>query len=126
LTLTPTKVLLTHTLLLPDVLFETGKKDLHSSSFALLDSFCRHIQGKIVDSLVIEGHTDNSGSTALNERLSVDRAVSVKNYVQQCLSAAKMPIITRGWGSRKPIADNKIPLGRQQNRRVEMVFYIRE
>jgi outer membrane protein OmpA-like peptidoglycan-associated protein len=126
LILTPNKVLVTDTILLPDVLFATGKKDLQASSFIILDSFCRKMKDKVIDSLVIEGHTDSTGSAALNEQLSVDRAIAVKTYLQQCAYLSKTTIITRGWGRRRPVADNKTPQGRQENRRVEMLFYIRE
>jgi outer membrane protein OmpA-like peptidoglycan-associated protein len=126
LRLTPNKVLSTDTILLPDVLFATGKKELQPSSYIVLDSFCRKMNGKIIDSLVIEGHTDSTGSVAFNEQLSVDRALSVRNYLQQCAYLAKTTVITRGWGWRKPVAGNKTPQGRQENRRVEMLFYIRE
>src|SRR5690242_5245394 len=54
-----TRMIIADTLLLPDVLFATGKKDLNPASHPFLDSFCRQMNGRIIDSVVIEGHTDN-------------------------------------------------------------------
>jgi outer membrane protein OmpA-like peptidoglycan-associated protein len=124
--LSPNTITVVDTLVFPDVLFATGKKDLQLSSYALLDSFCRQMKGRVVDSLVIEGHTDNTGNVAGNEQLSRDRAASVENYLRNCGYLTRVVIVVRGKGSLEPVADNRTPTGRQQNRRVEMRFYIRE
>lgn len=124
--LSPNTIVIVDTLVFPDVLFATGKKDLHPSSYARLDSFCRQMQGKTIDSLVIEGHTDNIGTRAGNEQLSRDRAASVEAYLRNCGHLARVTMITRGKASLEPVADNRTPAGRQQNRRVEMLFYIME
>ncbi|MEO8406642.1 MAG: OmpA family protein [Chitinophagaceae bacterium] len=126
LTLSPTTVVVADTLLLPDVLFASGKKDLRKESLPLLDSFCRSMQGKIIDSLVIEGHADNTGSIALNERLSIERAQSVADQLLSCQPLANKSIIMRGWGSRLPVAPNDTPANRQRNRRVVLMVYFRE
>jgi outer membrane protein OmpA-like peptidoglycan-associated protein len=123
---TPTVYLKADTLLLPDLLFATGKKDLKQASLAVLDSFCARMAGKTIDSLVIEGHTDNTGSDQLNEELAIGRAGSAANYLALCRAFYKIPVITRGWGSRKPLAGNETPQGRQQNRRVELQVYFLE
>jgi outer membrane protein OmpA-like peptidoglycan-associated protein len=112
------------TLVLPDILFATGKADLQPESHALLDSFCRHIMSKQVDSIVVEGHTDSAGTYQLNERLSLSRANAVMNYIH---SKTNIPgIITRGWAFLKPAATNSTPEGRKKNRRVEVFLYVRE
>jgi outer membrane protein OmpA-like peptidoglycan-associated protein len=123
---TPTAYLKADTLLLPDLLFATGKKEMKQASLAILDSFCARMAGKTIDSLVIEGHTDNTGSVQINEDLAVGRAGSAANYLALCRSFFKMPVIVRGWGSRKPLAPNDTPQGRQQNRRVELLVYFLE
>jgi len=76
--------------------------------------------------LVIEGHTDNTGTKVHNEKLSQDRALAVADYVGQKLISGSQLIITRGWGSKKPVADNRTIAGRQLNRRVEVFIYIRQ
>jgi outer membrane protein OmpA-like peptidoglycan-associated protein len=124
--LQPTSIIMADTLLLPDVLFATGKKDLQPASYPLLDSFCRQLTGRKIDSVVIEGHTDNTGTIAMNEQLSEGRASAAANYLSQCAAFSNLPIITRPWGSRNPVTDNSTPANRQRNRRVEIFVYFRE
>lgn len=72
--------------------------------------------------LVIHGHTDNTGSDAVNNPLSQNRASSVKNYLaSQGISASR--ITAKGYGSTSPVADNSTASGREQNRRVEITVY---
>ena len=69
----------------------------------------------------ITGYTDSTGSAALNNSLSLQRANAVANYLRlQGVSADR--IVTEGAGSRNPIASNATPAGREQNRRVEIVL----
>jgi outer membrane protein OmpA-like peptidoglycan-associated protein len=114
------------TLILHDVLFATDKSELSRKSFRLLDSLCNSLLGKQIDSLVIEGHTDSTGSVSHNEKLSKERAMSVANYIGGKLLLRQQLITTRGWGSQKPVADNRTTDGRQLNRRVEIFIYIRQ
>lgn len=124
--LQPTTTIISDTLLLPDVLFATGKKELNPSSHPVLDSFCRQMLGRIIDSVVVEGHTDNTGTVAINEQLSSGRASSAASYLSRCPYFANLTIITRAWGSRKPVTDNSTPANRQRNRRVELFVYFKE
>ena len=73
-------------------------------------------------SLKLAGHTDNTGSAALNMRLSKERAEAIKAYlVSQGANASR--IEATGYGMNQPIASNKTAAGRQQNRRVEFTLY---
>jgi outer membrane protein OmpA-like peptidoglycan-associated protein len=64
------------------------------------------------------GHTDNQGNKAKNKQLSADRAEAVKNFlVEKGISESR--ITTSGMGDSKPVASNKTPEGRAQNRRIE-------
>ncbi|TAF94305.1 MAG: OmpA family protein, partial [Bacteroidetes bacterium] len=71
--------------------------------------------------LDIEGHTDNTGSKALNQRLSQQRAETVKRYLTELGVDAKR-MTAKGFGDAQPIADNASAEGRQQNRRVVLTL----
>jgi outer membrane protein OmpA-like peptidoglycan-associated protein len=114
------------TFVLPDVLFAMSKKDLRPESKTILDSFCRGLAGKKIDSLIIEGHTDNTGSETFNQKLSNERAESAAQYLQACSPLFRVPVAIRGWGSQDPIAPNDTPQDRQRNRRVQLKVYLRE
>jgi outer membrane protein OmpA-like peptidoglycan-associated protein len=122
----PTIISVIDTLVVPDVLFASGKADLQKQSYSMLDDFCKKLSGKKIDSIVVEGHTDNIGTLAMNEKLSLDRANAVQVAIRQRLTSLRSAIITRGWADRKPLADNSTAAGRQENRRVEMFVYTRE
>ena len=66
----------------------------------------------------IEGHTDSSGSEAYNEKLGLDRATAVRNYMHDQLGIALNRIEVISYGETKPIVDNKTREHRAQNRRV--------
>jgi outer membrane protein OmpA-like peptidoglycan-associated protein len=114
------------TLVLPDILFETGKAALQQGSFAVMDSICKGILGKQVDSLVVKGHTDNTGTTASNETLSANRAKTVADYMALRISRKPVPVFIYGLADRIPVASNNTPQGKQKNRRVEILVYLRE
>jgi len=101
--------------------FDLGKATIRSKSYASLN----RVAGLLINknfSLKLAGHTDNTGSDALNMRLSKDRAESVKAYlVSQGANASRIEAI--GYGESQPIATNKTAAGRQQNRRVEFTLY---
>jgi outer membrane protein OmpA-like peptidoglycan-associated protein len=111
------------TLVLPDLLFQTGKAILEPSSYALLDSFAAKINAYVTDSVVIEGHTDSTGTPELNHKLSIARAAAVKDYLFSKTGYANM--VLRGESYFKPVADNREAEGRQKNRRVAVFLYIR-
>lgn len=111
------------TLVIPDVLFATNSYALGEKAKTLLDAFVSKTKSYQVDSLVVEGHTDNQGSPSLNQTLSKNRAASVAAYLSPAFRNA---LFTRGWGSEKPVADNRLADGRQKNRRVEIYVYVRE
>lgn len=68
----------------------------------------------------VEGHTDSTGSDELNQKLSEERAMSVKSYLVES-GVSDGAIVSRGFGKTKPVASNDDSKGRQQNRRVEIV-----
>jgi len=101
--------------------FDLGKATIRSKSYATLNRVAELLIQKNF-SLKLAGHTDNTGSAALNMRLSKDRAESVKAYlVSQGANASR--IEATGYGMNQPIASNKTATGRQQNRRVEFTLF---
>lgn len=104
-----------------DILFDTGKFDLKPETRAALSKISGILSWTPGLNLEIEGHTDSTGSQAINERLSEQRAAAVLNYlVQEGFPAAN--ITGRGYASSRPVADNDSREGRQRNRRVELII----
>lgn len=101
--------------------FDLGKATIRAHSFPSLNKVAELLVNKNF-SLKLAGHTDNTGSAALNMRLSKDRAESIKSYlVSKGANASR--IEATGYGMNQPIATNKTAAGRQQNRRVEFTLY---
>ncbi len=69
--------------------------------------------------IVIEGHTDNVGKPAYNEKLSQRRAEAVMSYLVKESGIASDRLSARGYGQTRPVASNATKAGRQKNRRVE-------
>ncbi|EHQ28630.1 OmpA family protein [Mucilaginibacter paludis] len=101
--------------------FDLGKATIRAHSLPSLDKVAELLVNKNF-SLKLAGHTDNSGSAALNMRLSKERAEAIKTYlVSKGANASR--IEATGYGMNQPIASNKTAAGRQQNRRVEFTLY---
>ena len=103
-----------------DVLFDTGKYTLKPGAREKLAKVSGIILAHPGLKLQVEGHTDNVGSDEYNQRLSEQRADSVRDYlVSQGLSGEAISAI--GLGKTMPVTTNGTAVGRQQNRRVELV-----
>jgi OOP family OmpA-OmpF porin len=101
--------------------FDLGKATIRSTSYATLNKVAELLIAKNF-SLKLAGHTDNTGSMALNLRLSKERAEAIKAYlVSQGANASR--IEATGYGPNQPIASNKTAEGRQKNRRVEFSLF---
>ncbi|MBS1566465.1 MAG: OmpA family protein, partial [Bacteroidetes bacterium] len=112
------------TLVIPDILFATGKATLNPASHAVLDSFCTAIAAaRGLDSLVIGGHTDSVGSLQYNYRLSADRANAVEKYMRMLDKGGIPKVYVRYYAFLQPVAPNNTPEGRTRNRRVEILLY---
>ena len=98
--------------------FEFNKDVIKPSSYPFLDEVVSVLSEQPNWSLKLEGYTDNVGKEDYNLKLSKKRAEAVKKYIE---SKGIMPsrITAEGFGSSKPIADNKTEAGREKNRRVE-------
>jgi outer membrane protein OmpA-like peptidoglycan-associated protein len=102
-----------------DISFATGRSDISGSFAPILTHFATSLNQNPVTTVTIIGHTDSTGSDAINNPLSMDRANSTRNYLVGRGVAANR-IGTDGAGSRQPVADNSSAQGRAKNRRVEI------
>lgn len=102
-----------------DISFATGRSDISTTFAPILNQFATSLNQNPVTTVTIIGHTDSTGSDAINNPLSVDRANSTRNYLV-ARGVAGNRIATDGRGSREPIADNNTNEGRAKNRRVEI------
>lgn len=99
------------------VYFEINSAQLKDESYAKLDVLIEFLNSHPEVKIVVEGHTDNTGSAELNKRLSKQRVMSVKDYlVSKGIERERLRAI--GYGQDKPLYDNNTEEGRRQNRRV--------
>jgi outer membrane protein OmpA-like peptidoglycan-associated protein len=108
-------------LTLGDVLFDTGKARLKAGAYSTIDRLANALKEVPTRSVVIEGHTDSMGSEDYNQELSEQRAMSVQSALMQ-RGVQGSQISTAGKGEGLPVASNDTAGGRQQNRRVEVIF----
>ncbi|MCM0080519.1 OmpA family protein [Geomonas sp. Red32] len=99
--------------------FDTGKANIRPEFMDNLNKIGIAMQKFPKLHGVIEGHTDSVGSEQTNQRLSERRALSVKQYLVEKFGVEPARIQTEGFGSSRPVADNKTALGRAQNRRIQ-------
>ncbi len=103
---------------LNNIFFDTGKATLKKESKGELENLLKLMNDAPTLKLEISGHTDNTGSDAINKKLSEARAKAVVDYlVAHGISADRLTY--KGYGSSQPVASNKTKEGRQQNRRTE-------
>lgn len=108
-------------LTLGDVLFDTDSATLKPGALLTVRRLAAFLRDNPQRRLSIEGHTDSSGSAAYNQRLSEDRAESVRAALIR-EGVAPQRLVAAGFGESFPVASNSTAAGRQQNRRVEVVI----
>lgn len=102
-----------------DVSFDTGSAEIKPNLRPVLDRFAQTLNENPGTTVRIIGHTDNTGTDAINDPLSVNRAASTRQFLaSRGVDPARIAI--DGRGSHEPIADNGTPSGRAANRRVEI------
>lgn len=102
-----------------DISFDTGRADIKPNMRPILDQFAQGLGNQPNTEIRIVGHTDSTGSDAINNPLSVNRAASARDYlIARGVDSRRIQI--DGRGSHEPIADNRTDFGRAQNRRVEI------
>lgn len=102
-----------------NITFATGRAEIRADFYEVLNSVALVLKEFNQTAIKVSGHTDSTGSDDLNQRLSEDRANSVRSYlVSQQVASGR--IQAYGYGPRYPIASNSNESGRQANRRVEL------
>ncbi len=108
-------------LTLGDVLFDTGKASLKPGAYGTVDRLATALKQDPSRRVMIEGHTDSVGEDDFNQSLSENRAMSVQAaLMERGVSSSQISAVGKGEGF--PMASNDNAAGRQQNRRVEMIF----
>ncbi|HEX3581408.1 MAG TPA: OmpA family protein, partial [Thermoanaerobaculia bacterium] len=106
---------------LPGIFFDTGKSTLKPGAKNTLAKIAEQLKGDSDVRVSIEGHTDSVGSDEKNQELSEKRANAVRDYLVTNGVPAER-VTAAGKGEADPVASNKTPAGRLQNRRVEMII----
>ena len=102
-----------------DISFQTGRADLEPRLRPILDQFAQGLGQQPGTEVFIVGHADSTGSDAINNPLSQQRANRERDYLVSRGADSRI-IRTEGRGSREPVASNATDAGRAQNRRVEI------
>ncbi|MFM2055525.1 MAG: hypothetical protein RL456_3562 [Pseudomonadota bacterium] len=102
-----------------NLLFETGKAAVKPEGQVFLNRLARALRDRPLANVMVEGHTDSTGSAAMNQTLSERRAMAVRQaLVERGVPAARISV--RGLGPTQPVGDNATPEGRAANRRTEI------
>ncbi|WKN46206.1 OmpA family protein [Tunicatimonas pelagia] len=104
------------------LLFDIDSDQLRPNTKEDLSEMAETLEKYNDTNILIEGHTDATGSDDYNQDLSEERASSVASYLQT-IGVDSGRLITEGYGEEQPIAENDTEAGRQQNRRVEVAIY---
>jgi OmpA-OmpF porin, OOP family len=108
-------------LTLGDVLFDTGRSTLKPGAYSTIDRLAQVLNSTRSSRVVIEGHTDSTGSDETNQALSEQRAQAVESaLLERGVSGSQIRSV--GKGETTPVASNDTGSGRQANRRVELIF----
>jgi len=106
---------------LGDVLFESGETSLQPEARKQLGDVVKLVEGEPDKQIRIEGHTDSTGSSSANMRISRLRAEAVRDaLIERGISAERIQAV--GMGEDFPIASNETAEGRRQNRRVDVIL----
>lgn len=107
------------------LLFDIDEYQLKAATRQNLTELSETLKKYENTNILIEGHTDNTGSDSYNQNLSEQRAQSVSSFIiAQGVDAGR--ITTMGYGESQPVADNSTATGRAENRRVEVAIFANE
>ncbi|HPV31710.1 MAG TPA: OmpA family protein [Methylotenera sp.] len=102
-----------------DISFDVGRADINPNFRTILDTFAKGLVSNPSSNVTIIGHTDSSGSDAINNPLSLNRAASVRDYIV-ARGVATNRIAIDGRGSHEPLVANDTSANKAKNRRVEI------
>ena len=102
--------------------FAVGKADIPEQGRPLLEKLAATVTRFPASAVIVEGHTDSTGSPLLNERLSQQRAQAVNQYLQETANLNQDDVRAVGYGFRRPLTENRTAEGRAQNRRIDIVL----
>jgi OmpA-OmpF porin, OOP family len=103
--------------------FESNESKIIKESIPLLVKVEKAIDVYPRSEIIIEGHTDSQGDDQLNQKLSQLRADSIKQYMINAMRVKSYRIIATGFGETRPVANNETALGREKNRRIDIVLH---
>ncbi|NJO85972.1 MAG: OmpA family protein, partial [Synechococcaceae cyanobacterium RM1_1_27] len=114
----------TQTISLPgDVLFDFDQADLRPEATSLLQRVANRLTEQPAARVLVVGHTDDVGEDNYNLVLSLDRANAVKDFLRDALpNADQFNWSSSGYGAAQPVASNDTEVGRQRNRRVDIII----
>lgn len=100
------------------VLFASGKTEVDPSTKGDIEKLAEFMKAVPNTKVVIEGHTDSTGSAAANKKISQERADAVRKVLVEEFGVEGTRVSAKGFGSSQPVASNKTADGRKKNRRV--------
>jgi outer membrane protein OmpA-like peptidoglycan-associated protein len=102
------------------ILFDVNKSTIRGESMGTINEILELMNENPSLKFRIEGHTDSDGEESYNQKLSEDRAASVKSMLVR-LGIDSSRLESQGWGESKPVSENSTPEGKANNRRVEFI-----
>ncbi|MCC5795358.1 MAG: OmpA family protein [Chromatiales bacterium] len=102
--------------------FPSGSAQVPQNAQPLLGRLSRAISVFPGARLLVEGHTDATGSDQINQRLSEERARAVADWLVGELRLAPGQVPAAGYGASRPVANNATEAGRAQNRRIDVII----
>lgn len=102
-----------------NITFASDSSSISQNFYPVLNDVGKVLKKYEKTTMMVEGHTDSTGSAEHNQQLSLNRAMAVRNYLVGN-GIDQRRLTTYGYGESQPIADNNTASGREQNRRVEL------
>jgi outer membrane protein OmpA-like peptidoglycan-associated protein len=102
--------------------FKVGSSAVEESNQELLGKMQTLVETTQAESLAVEGHSDSMGPAIINDKLSTERALAIKNYLVTNQVLAEDKIKAEGFGANRPIATNDNWQGRRKNRRIDIIM----
>lgn len=104
------------------IVFPTGVTQVMPQHLIVLDKVAQALQIYSTSRVIVEGHTDNTGTDEANKRVSQKRAEAVKEYLVEKINRDESEFEAIGYGPEKPVANNANAAGRAENRRIDIVI----